>query len=269
MKTVNPPAEFGNTDSEWKLIYRLGAWAAMIAALVFRRNLDAEWLLFRSMGVIKVGPMAPPSTILDWFILLQGNKLVALTLLKVFDIVNYMLVGLIFLALCAALRKVNKSLVILAAALAASGIGIYLASNQVFSMLSLSVQYAAAGTDAQRTMLLTAGQAVLAIHYNDNYPGVYVSFLLVTMAGLILAAVMLRSNIFSRGTAYAGILANGLGLGYYVTLVSAPALDFVPISVSAVFLLMWYVLVGLRLFQLGRVSRTGAQKKGKNHNANE
>lgn len=248
-----------NKDSAWKPLYTLGAWSAMFAAVVFRRNLDAEWFLFRNMGIFKDGPTAPPDAVLDWFTLLQSNKLLGLALLKVFDIVNYLLVGLIFLALCAALRKVNKLFVTLAAALAALGIGIYLASNQAFTILSLSNQYAAVSTDAQRTMLLAAGQAVLAIHYNDNYPGVYVSFLLVTVAGLIFSAIMLRSNIFSKGTAYVGILANGFGLGYYVAWALAPALEFLPVSVSAIFLLMWYLAVGLRLFQLGRASRAGVK----------
>ncbi|HUI87350.1 MAG TPA: DUF4386 family protein [Anaerolineales bacterium] len=258
MKTPNPQPEMENADSVWKPIYRVGAWSAMIAALIFRRNLDAEWFLFRAMEIVKDGPMAPPSTVLDWFVLLQSNKLLGLTLLKVFDMVNYLLVGFIFFALYAALRKVNKPLVTLAVALTALGIGIYLASNQAFTMLSLSNQYTAS-TDAQRAMLQMAGQAVLAIHYNDNYPGVYLSYLFVTVAGLVFSTVMLRCDIFSRPTAYAGILANGFGLGYYVTLAFASAFEFIPISISAVFLLIWYLLVGLRLFQLGQVSRTGAK----------
>ena len=112
--------------------------------------------------------MAPPSTVLDWFMLLQGSKLIALTLLKVFDIVNYLLLGLIFLALSAALRRVNKSFVSLAMALAGLGIGIYFASNQAFTVLTLSNQYAVSNSNAQRTIILAAGQAVLAIQYNNN-----------------------------------------------------------------------------------------------------
>lgn len=52
------------------------------------------------------------------------------------------------------------------------------------------------------------------------------SFLLVSVAGLIIAAVMLRSSIFSKATAYVGILANVIGLSYYITLVFAPAIAF-------------------------------------------
>lgn len=56
-------------------------------------------------------------------------------------------------------------------------------------------------------MLLAAGQALLAIHDpNALGPGT-LGFLLVTLAGLIISAVMLRSNVFGKTTAYTGILA--------------------------------------------------------------
>jgi hypothetical protein len=120
-------------------------------------------------------------------------------------------------------------------------------------MLLLSSQYSAAAGDAQRAVILAAGQAALAIHQNASYagPGIYWSFLFVSAAGLIVSLVMLRSPIFSKGCAYLGVLANGIGLGYYIGFAFAPALVFIPISVSAVFLLLWYLLIGARLWTLG------------------
>jgi len=73
----------------------------------------------------------------------------------------------------------------------------------------------------------------------------------VTLAGLIFAIAMLRGAIFSRRTALMGILANVFGLGYYVVLVLAPALVALPVGISAVFLLIWYIQIGLRLWALG------------------
>ncbi len=120
-------------------------------------------------------------------------------------------------------------------------------------MLSLSKQYAAAESDTQRTLLLAAGQAVLAVHNNASYAGsgIYLSFLMVAIAGMILSGVMLRNSIFSKGTAIMGMLANGFGLSYYLVLGLAPALVFVPISISAVFLLIWYLQISRRLWALG------------------
>ncbi len=158
----------------WKSLYRVGGAAALIAAVLFRRNLGAEFLGLRGIGIIDVGPTAPPRTVMDWFTLLQSNKLLGLTLLNVFDMVNYALVDLMLLALYVALRRASESLMAIAMTLGFVGIAVYFASNQAFSMLSLSDQYAAATTDAQRALFLAAGQAVLAINdsaicFRDDY----------------------------------------------------------------------------------------------------
>jgi hypothetical protein len=105
-------------------------------------------------------------------------------------------------------------------------------------------------------MFLAAGQALLAIHQNNSYAGtgIYLSFLLVSLSGFITSMVMLRSKVFGKRTAYVGILANSFGSGYYIFLALAPKLVFLPISVSAFFLLIWYILIALRLFQLGKTN---------------
>lgn len=244
-------------DPRWNRLHKVGGVAAWIAVLLFRRWLGVEFLLLRAIGIIHLGPRAIPSSVIDWFTLLHTNRLVGLTLLNVFDIVNYLLVGLIFLALYAALRQVNRSYMMLATALTLVGIAVYLASNQAFSMLTLSDQYAVATTDAQRSMLLAAGQALLAIHDpNVLGPGA-VGFFLVTVAGLIISAVMLRSEVFGKITAYVGILANAFGLGYPIGVAIAPKTFVIPIvatslSVSACFLIIWYVGIARRLSQLAR-----------------
>ena len=237
-------------DSAWTGLFRVGGVAALIAGLIFRRNLGAELTLLRGVGIINAGSATPPGTVMDWYALLQNNPLFGLTWLNLFDMVNYALVGMMFLALCVALRRVSRSAMAIAALMSLVGIAVYLASNQALTMLSLSNQYAAATTEAQRSLLLAAGQAMLALHQNAGYEGsgLYLSFFVVTVAGLILSVVMLRSEIFSKITAYMGLLANGFGLGYYLALVFAPTLIALPISISAVFLLAWYVLIGRQLW---------------------
>lgn len=262
MKIMDQVPNSETVDCAYRGIYKAGAAAALAAAMIFRRNLDAEFMLLKGTGIINAGPSASPSTIIDWFMLLQNNKLLGLTLLNLFDLVNYALVGLIFLALFAALRRASQSWMVIAAALGFAGITVYFASNQAFTLLSLSQQYKAETTDAQRVMLLAAGQAILAIHQNASYAGsgIYLSFLLVSVAGLIISTVMLRSSIFSKGTAYLGILANGFGLGYYIVFAFAPALVFIPLSISAIFLLIWYLRVGGRLWALGSYKIVGPMK---------
>ncbi len=55
------------SDSDWKSLYRVGGVAAMIAGVIFRRNLGPEISLFSAQK--------QPDTIIDWFTLLQNNRL--------------------------------------------------------------------------------------------------------------------------------------------------------------------------------------------------
>jgi hypothetical protein len=259
MEWVNQISDSRAVGCANKCLYKVGAIAAFMAAVLFRRNMDAEYLLLRGVGIIHTGPTITPSTVIDWFALLNQNKLLGLTLLNIFDLVNYALLGLIFLATFAALQQTSKSLMTVVTALGFLGIMIYLGSNQALSMLSLSNQYASATTAAPRSTLLAAGQAALAIHQNISYQGngLYISFMLVSIAGLIISFVMLKSDSFSRISAYMGITANLLGLGYYMMLVFAPALVYLPLSLSALFLLAWYLMISERLWVLGS-RRVGA-----------
>ena len=190
---------------------------------------------------------------MDWFALLDDNAFVGLILLNVVDVINYLLISLMFLALYGALRRANKSAMVIATTCALVGIGIYCASNQAFALLSLSKQYAAATTDAQRSMLLAAGEALLAV--NDQGTGIHTSFLLVVVAGLVVSIVMLRGGVFGKATAVVGILANGIRLCYLVALVLAPSIGWIAIPIAAPFRVTWYALIGLRLFRIARTPR--------------
>ena len=73
----------------------------------------------------------------------------------------------------------------------------YFASNVLFPMLCLSDQYAAATTDAHRSMLLAAGQVMIAIF---NFTAFKESYIITSVALLIISAVMPRGKIFTRAT---------------------------------------------------------------------
>ena len=226
--------------SEWRSLYRVGGVAALMAGILFRRNLGPEISLF--------GGLAPPSTVADWFTLLECNTVLGLSFLSIFDVVDYALVGVMFLALYPALRKADKGVMALATALGLTGVGVYFASNAAFSMLFLSGQYTAAATEAQRQAHLAAGQAVLA--YGKG-TGVHTSFLLIAVAGLMTSSLMLRSGLFSRATAHMGILAASLDLAHFIALIFAPWMDVYLLSAAGLLTMIWHILIGRRLLHLG------------------
>jgi hypothetical protein len=223
-------------ESVWTPLYRIGAVAALIV------------VLFYVIQIIVFVVSPPPSTVIGYFTLFHKNALLGLLDLDLLSIVDYALFVPLFLALYMALRRVSPSFMVIATALALIGIATYFASNTAFEMLSLSNQYAAATTDAQRSLLVASGQAILAIYQGTAFN---MSYVLLAVAPLIISVVMLWSTTFGKVTAYVGIVANVLAVGLFV-----PAIGVFLSLVSVVALLIWYILIAIKLFILAqRVSK--------------
>lgn len=229
-------------DSDWRSLYRVGGVTALIATVL----LPVYVAVFAVWG-------QTPSTAVDAFTLFHNNKLLGLLEFDLLGIVIYILLVPTLLALYVVLRRASASFMAIGTVFSFVGITVYFASNTSFCMLYLSDQYAAATADAQQSMSLAAGQAMLTTF---NVTAFWFSYAIVSAAALIVAAVMLRSTIFSRATAYAGILANALAVGS-IAVGSIPLRPMLTISLflslfSIVPLLIWFALIGKRLFQLGR-----------------
>jgi hypothetical protein len=251
MKTFNmppPPVErkvMGKPGKEtaefpWKPLYRIGAAAALSTVM----------LIIIAIPIFLVWP--PPgdllptaSTVIDSFALLQNNWLLGLLSFDLVMLVSAVLLIPIYLALYVSLRRASPSLMAIALTLGLVGIAAYFAVNPAFTMLSLSTHYAAATSEAQRALFVAAGLATLAGYQGTGFDMYYV---LSAITMLITSFVMLRSAIFSKGTAYLGIAAGILMIvpatagiiGVYLSLLS-----LLP-------LVAWYLLIAQRLLRLVR-----------------
>lgn len=254
------PTQGISLDPGWRTLCRVGGAAGLAAGLIARRNIGAEIALFSAQR--------QPDTIVDWFILLQRNRLLGLAYLNLFDLANYALVGLMLLALFAVLGQSNKSAMSIALVSGLVGITVFFATNTALSLLALSDQYAATTSEAQGMLLLPAGQALLALNRFSSpgaHPGAggYASLLLIAAAGMITSAVMLRSNHFSRLTGYVGVVANGLDLAYCAAFALLSAVDGELLAISFIpaaglFLMIWHILVGWQLYRIGAAPRIPA-----------
>jgi hypothetical protein len=229
-------------DSAWKPLYRVAGVAALLM------------VVFIAIQSIVFLAWPPPDTVLGYFTLFQQNWLLGLLSRDLVYMLSHALLVLIYLALYAALRRVSPSFMAIALTLGLVGIAAYFASNTAFEMLSLSNQYTAATTDAQRAQFLAAGQAMLAIYQGTAFNVYYV---LSGVATLIISIVMLRSTLFSKVTASVGIVTGVLmvipstvgTIGLYLALMS-----LVPFAI-------WCILIARRLFQLAQsVSNEGAHQ---------
>jgi len=247
--------ETASSPAKW--VYTVGQLAVWIELLIFRRWLGGEFLLFRSIGLIPVGPKAMPIKALDWFTFLQQHPLLGFTFLNGFDMVNFVLAGVVLLVLYAILKRIDHAFMVLALAFMLVAIVVYIASNPAVPMLGLSGQYAAATNDAQRAELVSAGEALLT-DKNVGSMGQNVAFVFFHVAGLIVSLVMLRSLIFSKRTAWLGILFNAFGLGFPIALALAPGSVILPGAawiIGVIFWVFWYIGIARTFHRLARSER--------------
>ena len=178
----------------------------------------------------------------------EKNRLVGLVDMDILLVVDHVFIGLMFLALYVALRRASQSSMAIALTLELMAIATYFASNPAFEMLSLSDQYAAATTEAQRAVIVGAGHAMVATWQGSAFN---VSYILGAVAILVTGAVMLRSPVFGRATAYVGILFGVLSL----VPASAGKVGLVMSLLSLVPMWIWLGLIARTLFQLGSAPR--------------
>jgi|GEM_PF-3399135 hypothetical protein len=232
----------------WRSFRLIGGIAALLAALLFRRWLSAEFGMFQSLGWVQI--QAPPSTSLEWFSLLQTNKFIGLLLLNFFDIVNYILAALMYLGIYSVIRNHDQAYMRFAMFLTAIGTAIYLTSNQATNILSLSNQYFASINDVQKQLILAAGQYALTI--NDPVvfgTGVFWGYMFFYAAGFILSIGILRNGPITKWIAVVGIIANAFGLIYFVTSFFGPSLSIIPALGTAPLNLVWYIAIGIQLLR--------------------
>ncbi len=230
--------------SPWKNLFKIGGVAAfLVTALAL-----VEVAIEASGGI---GLTSTPTTVIEWFTLLQTNPMLGLAVLGIFETAFFPLGVVMFIALYFALRRASESLMVIATALYSVGTTVYFASNNAFAMLNLSNQYAIATTESQQAILLAAGQAVIA---TEQGTGMMMTFFLGSLAGLIVSAVMLRSKEFGKPIGIIGIVANALGL-------LGPASGAAVWTLNGLLMMVWTVMVGIKLLKIGRV-QTKAQILG-------
>jgi len=234
----------GTAESGWKSLYKIGGVTALISVVVVLAEIAITFL----PGVASASQKTV--TIIDWFTLFQNNWLLGLRNLGLLNLIGAALLAPTFLAIYSVLRRDNEAYGALGAILFFLGMAVYLAGSRAFPMLSLSGQYASATTDAQRSLLIAAGQTMLA--EGQSRAGIP----LIEFASLVISVIMLRGKVFGKATAYTGILGNVLLMVVEAVLTfirTLPNLWMVIASGGGLLVMTWYLLVGRRLLQLGRL----------------
>ncbi len=228
-------------DSSPITLYRAGgvAAAAVVALLI------AETIAYLTTSAPSLADAE------GWLRLFQTNRLVALIDFGLLELCILVLFVPMFLAMYSSLRHGSPTYAAIAGLLAFAGIAANFGSNPLFPLLTLSDVYSTAVGEAARAQLVVIGQALLAAGALGGIGGSVEGGFPLALAGLIFSVVMLRSRLLGKGSAWVGLLANGVALAMYIWGAVAPTLGGSPFFGPFLLLsVIWYALVARSLLRL-------------------
>jgi hypothetical protein len=222
------------TISCWAGLWRAGSVSALLLVAI----------IITTGIVFAIEPQPLDGTALDWFMLFQKNPLLGLVESELLMIL-YVIVSMpVALSLYILLRSVNPSWMLVYLVLGLIGVMCFIAARPAFEMLYLSRGYAAATSESERAMFLSAGQAMVATFHGTAFQ---ISYILGSVTGLIVSLVMLQTKIFGKAFAYVRIASSICDFGLYIPVVGIYISMF-----SVLFLFIWNIMIARRLWQLAK-----------------
>jgi len=235
-------------QSKIRGLYLLAGISALIAMAA---NLLDVVLGFGSTEITAYGTKSA----LDWFTLFHEDGFNGLYTLGLFNIVYMSAMIPVYFALYVAHRRADGPSAALAMITAFIATAVYISNNAAIPMHALSVKYAAAVSEAQKAPLLAAGEAALA-RGEDFTPGSFIGLILGGIAAVTVSFVMRSGRIFGRMNAWAGIIGFTFLSVFTVLATFVPSLYWIAFYVfgmiGGLLALVWFALVGLKFFKLGR-----------------
>jgi hypothetical protein len=216
-------------DDRWRWLYKIGAVAALISLVVIPLSIVAFF----------VWPLWPDNILAA----IQQDTLAGLMGLDFMYLLSTVFAIPFFLVLYVTLKEVDEGWALIALTLGLIGLVCLVPARPIPEMFALSDQYTAATTDAERAVYLAAGEAMLTHFHGMAY---HAHYILGSASLLISSFLMLRSDTFSKATAYVGIMTNIVVFGLYV-----PEVGVYISLLSVGGYVIWYILIVRRLIQLG------------------
>ncbi len=225
-------------DPDGKWLYRVGG----IAALVFGIAYIVIIALYVPMG-------APPSGTEARLTYVAGNTTLWWGILGLSVLTDLLLVP-VALSLYLALKGINRNAMLVATAF----VGLFIVLDLALTwtnyavVITLSRNYAAATSDAQRAVIVAAATYPTAMLESSL---LFVYNTLTLSVGIFMIGFVMLKGIFSKRTAYLGLVTGVLGIVAVVGPFFLSALSLT-IIVASLLTTVWVLFVGYKLYRLGQ-----------------
>ncbi len=225
-------------DPEWKWLYRVGGISALVLSLAY--------VIIVALYVL-VG--APPKGAEAHLAYLAGNSRVWWGILGLSVLTDFLFLP-VALSLYLALKGINRSAMLVATAF----VGVFVVLDLAVTwtnyavLITLSGNYVASTNDAQRAVFVAAANYPSAM-LESALLGFYIIF--VPAVGFLMTGLVMLKGIFSKSTAYLGLVSGIFGIVSVVGPFFVSSLGITIIIASAL-TTVWVLFVGYRLYTLSQ-----------------
>lgn len=236
-----------STDKQWKSIYLFGCITTLFIVIGSLLDIIIGFTLGGDLSVI-------PQTAIDRFSEFKSSWLLGLYHLDMLNLLTTVLMIPTYFALYAAHRHTNIAYVKLALIVFIIGAAVFITNNTALPMLTLSKNYFAAATETQKTLFAAAGESMLARGAHGS-PGAFLGFALSSIASIVLSYGLLKGRIFSKTSAYVGILGGLLLLVYLILVTFVPNIKTIAMMLATpggLLSMAWLIMIAIKLYKLWR-----------------
>lgn len=236
---MNEKMQF-TVDPEGKWFYRVSGIAAFVLVVGY-------FLTFPIYFWVGDQPASGVEAQLAYFAEHAGGWW-AIVFLMVF---TDLLIVPIFFGIYMALKHVNKGLIFMALAFKAFLfviLDLAVTWTAYSTMIIAGVQYGAATTEAQRAALAAAAAYASAMLGGNPVLGTYA--ILIPSLGVLFAGLVMLKGVFNKATAYIAVVTGLTGI-LWMGSFFIDGLDMIR-YINAMLATVFYLLVGVRLYKLGR-----------------
>ena len=227
--------ESSDVDPRWKGLYKI-AGVTCIAL---------EVVILLGIVFFFIWPYAPGRlSTEEVFKLLHGDPFGGLVALDLLLLVGNTLSAILFLGLYVALKEGNESVALIALVSGLIAVILLVPDRPLLEMLSLSRQYAAAPSEVARSQIVAAGTSTLAVFDGTGW---FMCNLLGGLSLLVSSILMLRNKVFTKPTAWVGIVSNVAVCSFFL-----PVVGTFLLFLSLLGYLVWYAQLAFRFFDMGR-----------------
>jgi hypothetical protein len=240
MNHVTKNTLFPNTetaDPRWKDLYRIGGIASLLLAGLIAFAVIAYFIWPYTPGFASTE---------DIFLTLHTDRLGAFFSLDSMMLVIAPIDILLFLALYVSLKRINESYALIALVLGLMAITLLIPTKPITELIFLSEQYIAATTETARSQYLAAGEALLTLAGGTAW---MIFNLFSITSFLISSLLMLRSQNFSKTTAYIGIVNSIFAFGILAPVFVIAAIFGLGTTIAST---IWYVLLARDFLRMAK-----------------